>query len=65
MYTCNNLKFLNRISLSYLKILSYLRGYNLNGKMWTLHVFNTGSNPVSSINIAREAQLVERNTEDV
>ena len=49
----------------------YKRGYSLIGKTANLHFVNLGSSPDISISYqrfyikAREAQLVERNTEDV
>jgi hypothetical protein len=39
------------------------RGYSLIGKTMNLHFIHLGSSP--DISIAWEAQLVERNTEDV
>ena len=44
------------------------RGYSLIGKTPNLHFVNLGSSPDISIDsyiLARKAQLVERNTEDV
>lgn len=40
-------------------------GYGLIGKTRTLQVLYSGSIPDNSIILARKAQLVERNTEDV
>jgi hypothetical protein len=39
------------------------RGYSLTGKTMNLHFVNLGSSP--DVSKALEAQLVERNTEDV
>jgi hypothetical protein len=41
------------------------RGYSLIGRTVILHIINLGSTPNLSIKKAQEAQLVERNSEDV
>lgn len=66
------LKLVDRIILSFIDISrvgsnpsSDIWGYGLIGKTWTLQVLYSGSIPDNSKILARKAQLVERNTEDV
>ena len=67
------LELVDRINLSLIDInrkrssrfsdINY-RGYSLTGKTTILHIVISGSSPDNSKKV-REAQLVERNTEDV